>query len=445
MSDPTNRGHLQLPFTLLQWYCFVSAQIKALETYFTPWEKTDIVLSAIEAMRDSEAFDHQAARNFLDVAMRSPELWLTDVLSIVQGIRACLEHTSPASDVQSLHTLLGVLARESPSELLCSMLTSVAPHDSTSLAMWDVMYSQNNIRSKFWTELQGSIHSQEQQDCELFSPTVLYAIRVYKVMLNPIDTEILELLQENKMSPKLECLSLLLAGLSTTLESPEKARRLQFLLPDVVEHLQHPDKAIRMKALRVFQNVVHHTESKEASSIAVQLSERLLPLFDDECSELRECSIHLFEHLLESLVGRDKKRMKKKARRGLVPLLLHMNEQTQSVAQVSRKALLAVAGILQWGELKKPIQAQHLWEIAELLLAKDRSKAEEYLQQSLPYLKDPQATMREAAIRFIAFLAVAMVDPECSIRCLADQTVLVLRVLSPQRRPRGILRMLCCH
>lgn len=53
---------------------------------------------------------------------------------------------------------------------------------STSLAMWDVMYSQNNIRSKFWTELQARIQSQEQQDCELFSPTVSYAIRVYKAV-----------------------------------------------------------------------------------------------------------------------------------------------------------------------------------------------------------------------------------------------------------------------
>lgn len=38
-----------------------------------------------------------------------------------------------------------------------------------------------------------------------------------------------------------------------------------------------------------------------------------------------------------------------------------------------------------------------------------------------------------------------MVDPERSIRSLADQTVLVLRVLGQQRRPRGILRVLCCH
>lgn len=43
------------------------------------------------------------------------------------------------------------------------------------------------------------------------------------------------------------------------------------------------------------------------------------------------------------------------------------------------------------------------------------------------------------------FLVMVMVDPERSIRSLADQTVLVLRVLGQQRRPRGILRVLCCH
>lgn len=45
-------------------------------------------------------------------------------------------------------------------------------------------------------------------------------------MLNPMEAEILELLQENRMSPKVEFLSLLLAGLSITLESPEKVSKV---------------------------------------------------------------------------------------------------------------------------------------------------------------------------------------------------------------------------
>ena len=39
--------------------------------------------------------------------------------------------------------------------------------------------------------------------------------------------------------------------------------------------------------------------------------------------------------------------------------------------------------------------------VCSLQLAQDRSRAEEYVQQSLPYLRDAQAPVREAAIRFI--------------------------------------------
>lgn len=39
--------------------------------------------------------------------------------------------------------------------------------------------------------------------------------------------------------------------------------------------------------------------------------------------------------------------------------------------------------------------------LSSLQLVKNKSRAEEYLHQSLPYLRDPQATVREVAVRFI--------------------------------------------
>ncbi|KAF1471933.1 hypothetical protein FQV18_0016860, partial [Eudyptula minor novaehollandiae] len=111
------------------------------------------------------------------------------------------------------------------------------------------------------------------------------------------------------------------------------ARIIQVLLPDVVETLQDANKDIRMKALLVFRNVVGHMKRKKASCIALQLSEKLLPLFDDECSELRELAIHLFKDLMKAVVCCHKKRMKNKVWRVLVPLFFHMSDQTQSVAK----------------------------------------------------------------------------------------------------------------
>ncbi|KAJ7423875.1 protein MROH8 [Pitangus sulphuratus] len=368
MSYPEEhyKKHLRLPVTFLQWCNNIRAQIKALECYLTPCERTYIMLAAIEAMQDASTPGHHAARYFLQLAMRSPDLWLTDVPSIVRGIQECLEHISLASDVESLDILLTALAHKFPRELVRSMLTSTAPYDSTALAVWDQMYSQNNIRSKFWMELQGRVHSEEEEDRELFSPTVLYTIRVYKVILNPINTEIVELLKDSQKCPKPEFLSLALTGLCITLENPETARRLRFLLPDIVEHLQHTNKTIRLKALRVLQIMVHRVGRKNASNIAVRLLEQLLPLFDDECTEVREYSIFLFKQLVEAAVCWDMWRMKRKARKGVMPLLLHMTEMSESVAQ----------------------------------LEKDMNRVEEYLEQSWPYLHCPQATVRETALRF---------------------------------------------
>jgi len=50
--------------------------------------------------------------------------------------------------------------------------------------------------------------------------------------------------------------------------------------------------------------------------------------------------------------------------------------------------------------------------LCSLQLAQDRSRDEEYLDQSLPYLQDAQASLRDAAVRFIG-------EPEPPVPLLA--------------------------
>ncbi|KFV57468.1 hypothetical protein N328_08016, partial [Gavia stellata] len=109
--------------------------------------------------------------------------------------------------------------------------------------------------------------------------------------------------------------------------------RMQVLLPGMMEVLQGDNEYIKMKALVVFQNVMGHLNMKEASPIAVQLAEELPPLFHEENSELREVSISLFRDLMKTVVGRNKRQMKKKVRMSLVPLFFRMSDETQSVAK----------------------------------------------------------------------------------------------------------------
>ncbi|KAM6238911.1 maestro heat-like repeat-containing protein family member 7 [Spheniscus humboldti] len=74
--------------------------------YLQPSEKTDIVLVAIEAMRDSRMYDKEEASRILDVAVREPASWLTEVPNIVRCIYENTECIRTASAQHSLDSLL---------------------------------------------------------------------------------------------------------------------------------------------------------------------------------------------------------------------------------------------------------------------------------------------------------------------------------------------------
>ena len=60
-----------------------------------------------------------------------------------------------------------------------------------------------------------------------------------------------------------------------------QARKIPVLLPDIMETLQDANSDVKMKALVFLRNMMGHMKREEASLIALQLAEKLLPLFDD--------------------------------------------------------------------------------------------------------------------------------------------------------------------
>ncbi|CAM9599557.1 unnamed protein product, partial [Bubo scandiacus] len=148
-----------------------------------------------------------------------------------------------------------------------------------------------------------------------------------------------------------------------------------------------------------------HMKREEANLISLRLVEKLLPLFDDESSQLRELSIRLFKDVMNTAVGRNKKKMVKTVQSVLVPLFFHMSDRIESVAEASRDTLSACGEFLGWRRLSSVAKTWQTHLIGVCLLTHDRRRADKYLLQSLPYLKDHQATVREAAIRFIGLAA----------------------------------------
>ncbi|KAK2512577.1 hypothetical protein Q9966_016355 [Columba livia] len=418
---------------------------KLFAEYLQPPERTDMVLVFIEAMSDSSAFDKVAARNMLGMVKRNCDFWLVDVPKITSCIHKALQCINTAPARRSVMSLIVWMADKCPGEVVSTLLTIAPPGDSTALALWEVMFSVphtlQNVLKELLIQLQDRHYRvlyTHREDTAILRLAILASSDLQDEEFAPMYLVMRFLRQQRPMM-----LSLLLRAMMTLSETDEMARKMELMLPDLMWVLQYGNKAIKIKALVIFRNVMAQLEREEASPIAVRLAEFLLPFFDDELSKLRKISISLFRDLMKMVVGNDKRKMKNMVRLGLLPLFFRMSDQVQSVAKVAREALLGAAELLKWKQLEDLVQAQQKWRIGECLLEQDRSRAEEYLSQSLLYLGDAQASLREAALRFIAIQPLEQ-DSEPSICSLASQTIVI--VCSSWKRPRSrwTLRALCC-
>ncbi|KAK2511281.1 hypothetical protein Q9966_016672 [Columba livia] len=332
--------------------------------YLRTSERTDIVLVFIEAMRDTSTFDKKRATDLLDMVMEFPDFWLADLPKIMRCIHKNLDGINTAPARQSVASLLLLMADRRPGKVLTTLLRIAPPGDSTALALWDMMISTPRPLKKILKNL--------------------------RKRLLVID-------------------SVFPAGVISGSESPDTARKIQSLLPQVVGLLDHSNTEVKRRVLTFFRSVMGHLKSEEARPTVEQLEEKLLPLFDDESSQLRELSICLFRERVQSVMAHDKKRIKSYVHRALLPLFFRLSDQSNNVAKLER----------------------------------DRSRAQELLSQSLPYLRDAQASLREAAVRFIA-LRPLETDSKSFVRSLAAQTIAILSSPREQPRSRWALQALCC-
>ncbi|XP_027571512.2 uncharacterized protein LOC113985127 isoform X1 [Pipra filicauda] len=434
---------------------------KAFGKYLQSHERTDIILVALEALGDASILDQQVPSSLLDVALEDPDVWLTDGPKIVSSILESLPYCSTQAAWERAESLLRLMTNLYPTTVVILLCKAALQGDSTAPELWELMSSMPETLAKILEGFANLLCTQCFR-CSAEGP------RTQPMASSSRKAESEELadepdLESHQGCPNVRTAGLLLEGLVGLSQRAEMARNIELFLPGMIKILQVGSEDAQMKILLALRNVLCQLKKSKASFIAVQLVGRLLPLFDSECSELRELSIHMLAELLQFVVGRDEKRMRKEVWRALVPLLFRMNDQVPSVAEASREALLAAAELLKWKTLKHLLQRERLWELGACLLQNSRSRAEDFIHQSLPYLQDPQANVRLAAVRFIGLITrrlreqttesqadiLSALQPlekdwDISVSSLAARTTSVLRSPWVQQRPRGFLRALRC-
>nr|XP_041573833.1 maestro heat-like repeat-containing protein family member 6 isoform X1 [Taeniopygia guttata] len=233
-------------------------------------------------------------------------------------------------------------------------------------------------------------------------PSLAFLVEVLGGLdLSECGDRVLEMMSRYLRSECRERRRLALRGLVVLTKDPSMARRMYPLSQSLLELLGDADGEVVSMSLRVFTNVLQHTDILVSSTTAPKLAEALLLLFDHDSSYVRLLSILLFDKMMNFLVDEGEKPVKKILCQSFLPLFLHCHEDNQRVANASRETLLGVAEFLKKRNLKKLLKKEQLSKFAECLLAEDSSSAAEHLRRALPYLQSPQEPLREAAVRFM--------------------------------------------
>ncbi|CAM2095293.1 unnamed protein product [Caretta caretta] len=147
------------------------------------------------------------------------------------------------------------------------------------------------------------------------------------------------------------------------------------------------------------------------------------------------------------------------------PLRQHhdVSQQEAGVAPlaVCWDTLRSALEFLRWSQLSALVQKKELWRGCDCLVACYKGRAETFLCQAMAFVENPQAPIREAAIRFLGLTARQLdqqsqekldaickvlkgfqQDSKSSVRCLALQTMLILKACKKHRPARASLRTL---
>ncbi|XP_041877973.1 uncharacterized protein LOC121661650 isoform X1 [Corvus kubaryi] len=219
--------------------------------------------------------------------------------------------------------------------------------------------------------------------------------------LSKYGDSILEIMSRYLLSECRQRCRLALRGLVVLSKDPAMARRMGSLSQRLVELLGDADGEVVRMSLSVFMNVLENKDILVSSTTAPKLAEALLPLFENDNSNVQMLSIRLFCKVMELVVDEGKKPLKTIVCQSLLPLLFHCHDENRNVAEASRETLICAAKFLKRRNLGQLVKKEQLSKFAECLLAEDRSRAAERLHQALPFVESPQESLREAAVRFI--------------------------------------------
>ncbi|CAM4655242.1 unnamed protein product [Lepidochelys kempii] len=190
-----------------------------------------------------------------------------------------------------------------------------------------------------------------------------------------------------------------------------KLAGVQFLwaqLPAILAKFCERDGRRVKEAMHKAADIIYLLNREGLGSISQDIAVSLCPFIDDEKGSVRSAAIVLLGNVVSRVQDRDKPFVQQEIIHCLLPLLLHLEDQEESVKLSCKLTLFRCAVFLRWAPLKTLCRSlawdgssQLLKCVWICLMQNNESHIPKFLFQVLQYLESSQTTIRHSAARFI--------------------------------------------
>ncbi|XP_074806310.1 maestro heat-like repeat family member 5 [Natator depressus] len=199
-----------------------------------------------------------------------------------------------------------------------------------------------------------------------------------------------------------------LRGLGSIVFQPEKVQFLRAQLPAILAIFCDRDGGRVLEAMHKAADIIHLLNREGLGSISQDIAVSLRPFIDDEKGSVRSAAIVLLGKVVSRVQDPDKPLVQQEIIHCLLPLLLHLEDQEESVKLSCKLTLFRCAVFLRWAHLKTLFRSM-AWDGSSQLLKcvwiclmqNNESHIPKFLFQALQYLESSQTTIRHSAARFI--------------------------------------------
>ncbi|CAM4540019.1 unnamed protein product [Lepidochelys kempii] len=199
-----------------------------------------------------------------------------------------------------------------------------------------------------------------------------------------------------------------LRGLGSIVFQPEKLQLLRSQLPAIVARFCDQDGGCVREAMHKAGDIIYLLKREGLGSISQDIAVSLRPFIDDERGSVRSAAISLLGNVVSMVQDTDKCLVQQEIIHCLLPLLLHLADQEESVTLRCKLTLFCCAVFLGWAYLKRLFlsmdwdgSSQLLKCVWNFLMQNNQNHIPKFLFQALEYLESSQTTIRHSASLFV--------------------------------------------